>query len=285
MAEPEQKRHRRWRALLIVAIAASAVIGSVSSAGLPFRLSAPSSGSNGGTGSAATKSKALRQAEATVTDEARTASVNRTHPSAIPGNNWSAVSRGPRSFVAGKSRLLASRSTATSTTYANPDGTLTTRLYQSAVNYQTADGSWHAIDPTLLTRPDGTIHNTAGPVDVAFASQIGAGPLMTVTSGSHSLSIFPPSMGTASSLTAPALPAAAAIATWDTVAYKNVWPGLDLQFSTTLHTVKALVILHAAPQISGDLDLRFPLSSAVWASAPRLEAASPSPIAVLRSSQ
>ncbi len=259
MAEPEQQRHRRWRVLLIVAIAASAVIGSVSSAGLPFRLSAPSGGSNGATGSAA-KSKALRQAEATVADEARTASVNRTHPSAIPGNNWSAVSSGPHGFVAGKSRLLASRTTATSTTYANPDGTLTTRLYQSAVNYQTADGSWHAIDPTLLTRPDGTIHNTAGPVDVAFASQIGAGPLMTVTSGSHSLSIFPPSMGTASSLTAPALPAPAAITNWDTVTYKNVWPGVDLQFSTTLHTVKALVILHAAPQISGDLDLRFPLS-------------------------
>ncbi|MFE6050517.1 LamG-like jellyroll fold domain-containing protein [Kitasatospora sp. NPDC056446] len=63
-----------------------------------------------------------------------------------------------KSFDPAASKELPEKRTAQQRTFQNADGTFTTRSYPEPVNFRRADGSWAAIDTTLV--PDGTA--TAG---------------------------------------------------------------------------------------------------------------------------
>jgi RHS repeat-associated protein len=246
------RRPRRTHVLLIVIIGLSAVVGSMSVG----RLFGQAPGST----SPSQPKSANAAAVAAVAAAKATATVNRLHPAPIHANDWSAQTKAPRGFQPGLSRPVPQQTTAKSRTFANPDGTLTTQLYQTSVNYQGSDGAWHTIDPTLGAHADGSIHNKAGPGDIAFAATLGAGPMVTVSLGANSLSLYAPQMGASAKLTPFASGTKGVLTSWDTITYANAWPGVDLQFSTTLHTVKSLIILHAAPTGSSDLVFRFPIT-------------------------
>ncbi|OLE21203.1 MAG: hypothetical protein AUG49_22635 [Catenulispora sp. 13_1_20CM_3_70_7] len=51
--------------------------------------------------------------------------------------------------------------TRTTRVYRNPDGTMTTQLFGSAVNYRDAQGSWQVIDSRLVPSADGTAWHNA----------------------------------------------------------------------------------------------------------------------------
>ncbi|MQS15923.1 DNRLRE domain-containing protein [Streptomyces kaniharaensis] len=75
-------------------------------------------------------------------------------PVALPGSKVDPA----KSFDPAKSKELPEKRTAQQRTFQNADGTFTTRSYPEPVNFRRADGSWAAIDTTLI--PAGTA--TAG---------------------------------------------------------------------------------------------------------------------------
>lgn len=61
------------------------------------------------------------------------------------------------------------RRTARSTTYENPDGTTTTRLFAGPANFRDVSGTWHEIDTSLEDDGSGGYRSKAGNVRYAFA--------------------------------------------------------------------------------------------------------------------
>ncbi|MGW5188472.1 RHS repeat-associated core domain-containing protein [Kribbella sp. NPDC004138] len=57
----------------------------------------------------------------------------------------------------------------TSTTWANPDGTMTTEAYSAPIRFKTATGTWQTIDLTLVKDTDGTV----APKGHKFGLQLG----------------------------------------------------------------------------------------------------------------
>ena len=64
---------------------------------------------------------------------------------------------------------IAGDETATSTTYANPDGTLTTEQAAGPVRVQNSDGTWSPLDLDLVPNSDGTWSPGAVPATVDFS--------------------------------------------------------------------------------------------------------------------
>lgn len=79
--------------------------------------------------------------------------------------------------------MVASLSTPDSTTTANGDGTFTLRQYQTPINYQKSDGSWAAIDTTLVDAHGDTyaVQNAAAD----YTAKIPQDPATTPVDFSH----------------------------------------------------------------------------------------------------
>lgn len=108
--------------------------------------------------------------------------------------------------------------TETSTTVANPDGTLTTSISASVQQVQ-QDGSWVPVDSTLQRNSDGSYSPAATPTSVSFSNG-GSGPVATIESDAgDSLSLSWPT----------ALPAPTVQGS--TVTYADVLPGVDLEMT------------------------------------------------------
>ncbi|MGW0993220.1 polymorphic toxin-type HINT domain-containing protein [Streptomyces sp. NPDC002523] len=90
----------------------------------------------------------------------------------------------PRTKVKGfdreKSKEIFSQRDAHSRTYANDDGTRTTEISTSPLNYRDEHGVWRGIDSSLVEQGGGWA-NTADSVDVRFADRADAGELTSVT--------------------------------------------------------------------------------------------------------
>jgi hypothetical protein len=115
---------------------------------------------------------------------------------------------------------VGSLTTQTSTTVANPDGTLTATTYTQPVRVQ-QDGSWTPVDATLGLQPDGTYSPAATPSGVDLSGG-GGGPLVTLTDpAGQSLSLTMPF-----SLPAPTVSGGTAL-------YADVLPGVDLEAMVT----------------------------------------------------
>jgi len=182
MAEPKSKLYGRApqrRLLFVVVLAISVLAGGVSTEHSSlFSSSKPSTNSSGSTNNSGTAAPSATDAATT-----KAALFAAQQPSPIRGNTWVTPGSVPQGFQAGSSVELPGRDTATTTTFANPDGSLTTQAYGTAVNFIGADGAWHHIDPTLVQRPDGSVRNAGGPQDVQLAASLAGTKIVSVTDG------------------------------------------------------------------------------------------------------
>jgi hypothetical protein len=71
------------------------------------------------------------------------------------------------------------RRTETSTTFANPDGTWTTKVSMSPVNFRNADGEWKPIDTSLVdsSRPGYVAANARNSFDLLIPADAGSSPV------------------------------------------------------------------------------------------------------------
>ncbi|MFB8128593.1 DNRLRE domain-containing protein [Streptomyces mirabilis] len=61
--------------------------------------------------------------------------------------------------------------TETSTTYVNPDGTVTEKAYAGPIRFKDDDGSWHSVDPSLEQAADGSIRAKGHPHGLTLAGK------------------------------------------------------------------------------------------------------------------
>ncbi|HTY72031.1 MAG TPA: hypothetical protein VMI11_06345, partial [Actinomycetes bacterium] len=140
-----------------------------------------------------------------------------------------------------------SQRTEVSQTFANPDGTVTTETNQLPVRVQASDGSWQAIDTTLVAGKAGVVP-AAVPQDLVF-SDGGSGPLVTLGGpGKSKVSVSWPS-----TLPTPTL-------SGDTATYAGAVPGADgdLVLTATSTGFELSMVLRSAP--ASALSLALPVS-------------------------
>ncbi|MER5884941.1 polymorphic toxin-type HINT domain-containing protein [Streptomyces sp. NPDC001941] len=166
--------------------------------------------------------------------------------------NSAAVATAPEPRVTGFDRAtseeLPAERDARSRTYANTDGTRTTEVSATPVNYRATDGSWQPID-TRLTERAGGWANTADSVGVRLADRADAPALATLTlPGGGSLAYR--------------LAGAAAVTgtvTGSRAAYPGVLPATDLWLDARAGGLKETLVLRSAQapgSFSFPLDLK-----------------------------
>jgi RHS repeat-associated protein len=149
-----------------------------------------------------------------------------------------------------KQVAISARQTASSQTFANPDGSLTLTSYTGPMWMPDGKGSWKDIDETLSLNQDGTASPVASPTGLVLS---GAEP----DSGEHTVASFfmdgsTVSLGWNGALPAPEL-------SGSTATYASVLPGVDLQVQATRTGVEDSLVVHdlaaAAEVASVDLPL------------------------------
>ena len=117
--------------------------------------------------------------------------------------------------------------TDSSTTWVNPDGTVTTTQHAAPVRFQDGEGAWQEYDTTLVEQEDGSIAPAAVPDGVVLAGEVEGSsaepaPVAEVGAGEDA------SVAVAweDSLPAPVLEGSAAT-------YQGAWPGIDLVVHAT----------------------------------------------------
>jgi RHS repeat-associated protein len=138
----------------------------------------------------------------------------------------------PTGFVASKSVEDASRRTAQSKTFRNPDGSYTAQISADIEHYWTGSG-WADISNRLVANPGGGYRNEANSFTAHFRPSIVA---IDTPQGTISLT---PAGGT---LGAPTVDAAGTTAT-----YSDVWPGVDVQYRVVGGGVKEDLVLRRRP--------------------------------------
>lgn len=135
----------------------------------------------------------------------------------------------------GKPVVVGFLTTATSQTFANPDGTLSTDASIAPQRVRKADGAWQDVDPTLVANSDGTITPTAVPSKLSFSGG-GDGPMATMATGD----------GKKLAIKAPfALPKP--VLNGDSALYKDVLPDVDLELTaTTLGGWRQVLVVRTA---------------------------------------
>ena len=76
--------------------------------------------------------------------------------------------------VQGSRVEILSERTETSSTYANPDGTLTTELSSGPIRFRDSSAGWRDVDVTLEQAADGSVRARAHPLGLALAGPGGA---------------------------------------------------------------------------------------------------------------
>ena len=134
------------------------------------------------------------------------------------------------------------------TTYENADGTFTAQISNAPVNWKEADGSWKAIDNTLV-RSAASWRNRAGPLTVAVPDVTGTAPLAALSGDGWSLSFTLDG----------AVPGVKAKVTDDTATYADVARDLDLEERVGAFGVKEVATLKRRPATAAPYRLTFPL--------------------------
>jgi RHS repeat-associated protein len=177
-------------------------------------------------------------------------SPNRTLPASLRGqyplhtgqaqplNTAEVTQRAPasvRGFDASTSQELPDRRGEYERTFANADGTLTTELSTTKINYQRPDGGWAPVDATLVPAPSGW-RTAADSVDTRLAQRADAAELARLELDSEHAVAF-------------GLSGAAAVAgraNGSTVTYQGVAPHTDLELETRGGGLKETLVLHSA---------------------------------------
>jgi RHS repeat-associated protein len=130
--------------------------------------------------------------------------------------------------------LVTGLSSPVSSTWANPDGTITMDESSEPVQGQDADGNWRPVDETLLRQPNGTLVPTITAVGTSFG---GAG---TTSVTRLSSTAGPTGLDWLANLPAPTLAGA-------TATYPNVLPGTDLTATATSTGFELSLVVKARP--------------------------------------
>ncbi|MGW0432571.1 LamG-like jellyroll fold domain-containing protein [Micromonospora sp. NPDC003197] len=150
------------------------------------------------------------------------------------------------------SKRMPERATAKSDVYANADGSYTRRAYSRPVNYQTADGTWQAIDPNLERRSDGRLHMRANSLQVSLAGTSSAAAAhqdelsarageLAASSAELASLILPSGEVVAYRLTDAA--DVTPVVSGPTATYHDILPQTDLELSTFDAGLKEVLIL------------------------------------------
>ncbi|MFC0433664.1 polymorphic toxin-type HINT domain-containing protein [Kutzneria buriramensis] len=102
-------------------------------------------------------------------------------PAAAPKPNTASATNGQsavRGFDPATSKEVPTESGRNQTTYRNTDGTETTAFSKDPVNYRKPDGSWQAIDTTLVSDNDGW-RNASDEVSSRFAGHAGGSGMVS----------------------------------------------------------------------------------------------------------
>ncbi len=141
-----------------------------------------------------------------------------------------------RGFDSATSKELADRRTETTRTFSNSDGTQTTEFSQEPINHRKPDGSWAAVDPTLVPDAGKGWRNASDSVDIRLAPSANGSPLVRYAlDGEHEFGFS--LNGTAAS---------PGQANGASVIYQAVRPQVDLRFDVRAGAVKESIVLHSA---------------------------------------
>ena len=160
-----------------------------------------------------------------------------------------------RGFIEGGSVEDRSKRTRTSETFANPDGTYSTRLASRPINFWTGS-SWETIDNRVVpdTAKPGTLRNNANSFQTRFGR---ADEGISVVTPDGTLTMRP--LGALSAVT----PEVEADGT--SVLYRNVWDGVDVRYRVDNDHIKEEIILQRRPATT---NFRFAVSGATVAARP-----------------
>ncbi|MFB7673923.1 LamG-like jellyroll fold domain-containing protein [Kitasatospora purpeofusca] len=149
----------------------------------------------------------------------------------------------PKGFDPAKSTELPAKRTANQRTFQNLDGTLTTRSYPTPVNFRRSDGSWVAIDTTLI--PDGKAGaGRAAPVQNSWTTASGESRLsLGLTADADPLVSL--ELGAGASVGYSLQDAAAVQGTTQgsTITYADARPRADLTFQAGSTSLKEMLVL------------------------------------------
>jgi len=137
----------------------------------------------------------------------------------------------------------------------HPDGSFTTRMFPTPVNFQGTGGTWNPIDTRLVADGKGGTVNKAGPFAVRFASGASASSLVTVGAGGASLSFgFDGALGDGGASAGRPAPVAGSVGgdAQDTMTYPNVLSGVDVRYQVLSDRLKEAIVLNG-PLASGVL--------------------------------
>ncbi|MGI5398458.1 polymorphic toxin-type HINT domain-containing protein [Streptomyces sp. CA-135486] len=250
-------RRSRWSKAIGVSVALVLALGSLAVAGVGFPLfpEAPAAAKGPGQrwGSAEGRSHGVGGPGNTEAPESlRSKYPLRSPASARPaaGRNTAEVSTPPapklKGFDRRTSQEIVSERDARSRTYANEDGTRTSELSTTPINYQDERGVWRPINADVVEQNGGWA-NAADSVDLRIAERADAQRLAALT--------LPSGESFAYGLSGAA--AAKGSAEGNRVVYEKVLPGTDLWLDSQTGGVKETLVLRSADAPAGFV---FPLS-------------------------
>jgi hypothetical protein len=126
---------------------------------------------------------------------------------------------------------------ARTTTYDNHDGTSTTLVHATTVNWRDGTGTWRAINPRLTGDGHSRYHTLSTPTDASFSAATGGDDVVSVAKDGWSLGfrLSGQANGKAGSVTD------------NSIRYRDVMPGIDLVEQTTDSGLKEYVVLNRPP--------------------------------------
>lgn len=135
--------------------------------------------------------------------------------------------------------------TETETTYANPDGTMTTDSHLAPVRFQDDEDTWHTIDLDLGEDQAGTVSAEAAPTDLTLA---GGEKDASGRDGADLARVVEPLRGEGEAVVAMEAPGDLAEPTLkgSTATYEDVTPGADLFVRTTQRGFEQQLVLGSA---------------------------------------
>lgn len=143
-------------------------------------------------------------------------------------------------------------------TYQNPDGTLTTEIYQSSVHYQDLSSKeWTEIDNTLVKdSTDNTITNKSNNFNVDFSETISTKtPVLEIEEANKAISLTPsPSESNKVSQSSKAKTKE------NKVVYEDAFKNADLVYTVGSEKVKEDIVLKKEPEASEQVVYSFSLS-------------------------
>jgi RHS repeat-associated protein len=154
----------------------------------------------------------------------------------------SAVKDGMGAFDASTSKLTSQDED--SNTYTNKDGSLSTQLSTTPINYQSADGSWGPVSTTVKAdAKTGGLMVSNNAMHPQFSPAIGKGHVMSVSNSTYSIGYD--LQGALPSPVSRVSPARGSPD--DSVRYNGVLDGVDLTYQVLPGAVKESLILNKVP--------------------------------------